>query len=123
MPARIVIKRSSVPASADSGSEADLLRQVLRYLKLLGVFHFRANAGGGLRDGRPVKACPEGTPDILMVLQPHGRLIGIELKAKAGRLRPAQTAWAENARKSGADVWVVRTLEELMALLKQEGLG
>jgi hypothetical protein len=107
--------------------ESQLLRQVLQWLALKGVLHWRANSGGGLRRGRggrtvPVVGNPEGTPDIICILPPFGRLVGIEVKAQGGKLRPAQEAWAANARRAGALVLCVRSIEDLVEAMRKEGV-
>jgi hypothetical protein len=110
------------PSPPACQSEANLLRQVLAWLALRGVPHWRANAGGGLRGKRPIKGNPEGTPDVLAVLPPAGRLCGIECKSARGRERPGQRAWRERAQAAGALCLVVRSLEELIAALAAEGV-
>jgi hypothetical protein len=102
--------------------ESDLLRQVRAYLPLCrGVVWWRANSGGGLRGGRPVLGNPEGCPDLLLVLPPAGRLAGVELKAKRGRLRPAQAAWRDAVTAAGGLYLVVRDLDGLRAGLRAAG--
>lgn len=103
-------------------TEAGLVRAVLQRLKLAGLFHWRANAGGGMRQDRYVRANPEGTPDVLLVIPPTGRLCGIECKARTGRLRQAQLAWQQNAFRAGVLYWVVRDLSDLEDRLKEAGL-
>jgi hypothetical protein len=102
-------------------TESALLAQVRQWLTLKRVFHWRANSGGGTRGGRPIKGNPAGTPDLLAVL-PGGRLCGIELKSKAGRLRPAQAAWFANATRAGALCLIVRDLRELIDAFAKEGV-
>lgn len=100
--------------------ETDLVRAVLQLLSLHKIPCWRANAGGGLRRGRPIKGNPEGTPDILAILPRPvpGRLLGVECKMPGGRLRAAQVAWAENAKAAGAWHLVVTDVKQLEAALK-----
>lgn len=124
----IVRDRSKMP---NLQSEADLLKQVLGWLTLKKVFHWRANAGGGLRRGRPIKGNPAGTPDVLAVVPwdvgdgaPffRGMLVGIECKAGAGKLRPAQAAWKANAERAGVLYLEVRSLQQLIDAMEKEGV-
>jgi hypothetical protein len=108
-------------------TETALLRDCLELLRLRGVVAWRANAGGGLRRGRagrmvPVVGNPAGTPDILAVLPPSGRLLGIEAKMPTGRTRPAQAAWAKVVRAAGGLYAIVRDVKELERLLEEEGI-
>ena len=61
-----------------------------------------------------------GVPDILIVWQ--GRAHFIELKAKAGRLSPAQVQASEEINHAGGSVQVARTLDEFAAILADIGL-
>lgn len=103
--------------------ESALLRQVLQWLNLKGIFAWRANSGGGLRGGRPVRGNPAGTPDVLCVLPPAGRLVGLELKSASGRLRPAQEAWRGAAERAGALHLVVRSLGQLVEEFAKLGVS
>lgn len=92
--------------------EADVQRACLELLAVRGVWAWRTNAGAVKVGRRLVQLAPPGTPDILAVL-PGGRLLGVEVKAAGGRLRPSQRAWADQARKAGAAVLLVRSAGEL----------
>jgi hypothetical protein len=70
----------------------------------------------------PVVGNPAGTPDVLVVLPPSGRLVGLEAKSDSGRLRPAQAAWRQAAEAAGALYWVVRDVSDLDALLRGQGV-
>lgn len=112
-----------MPRQARQQSESRLQAQVLAYLRHAGIPAWRANAGGGLRHGRPVRGNPAGTADVLGCLPPSGRLLALELKSLRGRLRPAQRDWLETMRRAGALALVVRDLDELRAALRLAGLN
>lgn len=125
-------KRRAKAKALPTQSEASLLRQVLAWLKARDVFAWRANSGGGLRGGRPVRANPEGTPDVLAVLpldleggRRVGVLVGIELKSARARsrLRPSQAAWRASAQRQGVLCLVVRSLGELIEAFAKEGFS
>lgn len=120
-------------------TETDLVRQCLDLLSLRRVFHWRANAGGGLRVGSggrmvPVMANPEGTPDIIAFVPSKTQLLGnrgvhtavfvlaIECKSESGRLRDSQKAWRDNAESAGVRYLVVRDVRELESVLTELGV-
>lgn len=71
----------------------------------------------GLRKARGVKP---GIPDIVVLWR--GRLIGIELKAGAGRVSTEQEALAAEWRAHGATWSVARSLAEVEAALRAAGV-
>lgn len=99
--------------------ETPIVRAVLAALQLRGAWCWRANSGalilpetaGAAR--RVIRGAPAGTPDILGAL-PGGILFGIEVKAPGGKVRPAQAAWIERARASGARAAVVFSAAEAL---------
>ena len=63
--------------------EADIQRQILDYLTLKGIFHYRQNSGAFRRDDHFYRMGVAGAPDIICVV--GGRYIGIEVKAPGGK--------------------------------------
>lgn len=53
-----------------------------------------------------------GIPDRIVLL-PYGQIYLVELKADAGRVRPAQSVWHTRAASLGTDVVVIRGASEL----------
>ena len=95
-------------------SETDIQRAILDALAAIGAFAFRTNSSKGavkVRGGW-VTLCPPGTPDILIVVPPRGRLLGLEVKTAKGEERESQLAWASRARGLGAGVETVRSVAE-----------
>ena len=81
---------------------------------------------GGYRhpaEAARLKTCgvKKGTPDGLVVWR--GQPVFIELKSERGRLSPAQKSFHGYLRQAGAQVEVVRSLEQLEALLKRLGVN
>ncbi len=105
-------------------TESDLVRACLQWLTLHGILAWRANQipaplkGGGFRRfaGMP------GVSDILCVLPPAGRLLAIEAKSPTGKLRPAQAVFLDEVNRRGAVGLVVRSLADLEAGLRAEGV-
>lgn len=76
----------------------------------------RTETGGFIRFGAL------GSPDILGVLAPSGRLIAIEVKTPTGKLSEHQEVWLTEAKELGALAGVVRSLEDAYALLDEAAL-
>jgi hypothetical protein len=98
--------------------ETDLVRSVLTALSQLGIWCWRVNAGRVMVAGRAYRGSPEGTPDILGVLD-SGRLFGLEVKVGAAKLRGSQRAWHERAERSGVRVAVVRTTRQAVEIVQR----
>lgn len=104
-------------------TEAQLQREILLvYGSRPGLRLWRANAGralvptanGGLR---PIQVNLPGCPDLIGFLAPSGRFVGIEVKAPAGRLRPAQGAFRDALVAAGGVYIVARSLSDVAAVL------
>ena len=99
------------------GPEARLQRQVLEYLRLKKLFHWRQNSQGiPLHDGsgRMRPSAAPGAPDIFVVKD--GRLYGLELKSPTGRVSDVQRRFGEALTQAGAVYEVVRSLEDVTGL-------
>lgn len=92
--------------------------QAARYLRELPDDIFYTCIPGG--DGRATRSAGyyAGAPDF--VLCKDGKSIFIELKrpGKLGRLSKNQKNAHERIRAAGGDIWIVRVLDELDAVLK-----
>lgn len=73
---------------------------------------FKTEGGKFLRFGSA------GSPDLIGVLCPGGRFVGLEVKTDKGKLSPQQAAWLQDAGDLGALVGVVRSVEEAIALIE-----
>lgn len=60
-----------------------------------------------------------GTADLICVVPPFGRLLGIEVKTKRGRVRESQERWLGAVRRFGGVTGVARSVEEAMALVAE----
>ncbi len=61
-----------------------------------------------------------GTPDFVVAL-PAGRVVWVEAKAKAGKLRPEQQAWLTALRTNGHAAEVVRSFQEFIQVVEKGG--
>jgi hypothetical protein len=84
----------------------------------VGNGEWRHKATGGRLKAMGLRA---GVPDLL-VWADGGRGFGVELKAGAGKLSPAQTFWHATLGTLGHRVYVVRSLDEMEAVLRAEGV-
>ena len=72
----------------------------------------RMNSGAARIGARFVRFGFRGCPDVLGQLK-DGRLLGVEVKAQAGRLRPEQTLFLERIRCAGGVAFVARDLRDV----------
>jgi hypothetical protein len=107
------------------GEETGLVRQILEYLSLRGIWAYRVNTGA-LRDstGRPVFFGVKGHPDIVARLKPRrgsngsGRVVWIEAKSSKGVLSENQKEWQKKSDTYGDVFIVAKKLEDVMALFE-----
>ncbi len=112
--------------------EAHVLRGVLDLLTAEGIVHYRLNSGEVVVDGRRVRLCPPGTPDVL-ALWPDGpppyrgkqeyrwglRPLFIETKRpRGGTISGAQFREHARLRAAGAVVLVVDDVSQVQAMLR-----
>lgn len=105
-----------------SSTEQDLVRVVLDYLTLRGVFVWRQN-GGATRYPKKTGGhyfvrftSIKGVSDILGVL-PGGQFLAVELKHGKGRRRPDQVAFQAAIERAGGLAIVCYSLDELRAVI------
>lgn len=89
--------------------EADVQRDVVKYLIGKGYRVLRLNAGGYRNR---VQLLPPGTPD-LVAIGDNGRTIWIEVKGPHGKLSEDQKEWHAVEGGRGHEVITVHSLNEL----------
>ena len=72
----------------------------------------RMNTGAAKVEGRFIRFGFKGCPDVLGQLK-DGRLLGVEVKAPAGRLRPEQALLLERIRCAGGVAFVARDCRDV----------
>ena len=94
--------------------EAAALLEVLKALNTHPAVTWceRMNSGAARMGGRFVRFGFKGCPDVLGQLK-DGRLLGVEVKAQAGRLRPEQAVFLERVRGAGGVAFVARDLRDV----------
>ncbi len=95
-------------------AEGDIQASILDAFAALGVLAWRVQAGKVKVRGGWMTLAPPGTPDVHVLVPPHGRLLALEVKAPDGRVRAAQLVWAATARRDGGVVATVRSVDEAL---------
>lgn len=72
----------------------------------------RMNSGAALVSGRFIRFGFKGCPDVIGQLK-DGRLLGVEVKARNGKLRPEQALFLEQIRVAGGVAFVARDLRDV----------
>ena len=112
--------RSLAEALAYAATEASTQASIVAYLELRRIPCTVTDASRTWsrsgRPGRPRVSTP-GWPDITAVL-PGGRMLGIEVKSRRGRLRPAQRATLGLLAAAGAVVVVARSVRDVMTIVE-----
>ena len=78
------------------------------------------NSGAAKIGNRFVRFGWRGCPDVLGQLK-DGRLLGVEVKADKGRLRPEQTIFLERIRLAGGVAFMARNCLDVMQELDKAG--
>ena len=99
-------------------TETELMLRILDALQRSGTGLYWRNNTGSLKDerGRWVKfGLGLGSPDIVGILAPSGRFVGVEVKRPGEHPTPEQRAWHRAATNAGALIAVVHSVEEALA--------
>lgn len=98
-------------------TESQLTAAILDALSRSGKGLFWRNNVGKLQDARGrwvTYGIGIGSPDIVGMLYPAGRFVGLEIKTSTGQVSPEQAAWHNAAFNAGALVRVVRSVQEAL---------
>lgn len=93
-------------------SEAKIQRAILDAFAAMGVLAFRINSGRVKVRGGWYQGAPAGFPDVVVIVPPSGRFLGLEVKDEDGELREAQRKTHDALCRAGAGVRTVRSVEE-----------
>lgn len=88
--------------------EADITRSIREYLKVSGIFHWKAWQGLGSK---------KGVSDILGVVA--GRMLAIEVKTKRGKVSIEQQAFIDTINFNGGIAFVARSIADVESNLKE----
>ena len=96
--------------------EHEIQRQILEWLELKHIFHWRNNSGT-LRKGRHyVKFGKKGSPDIFALVR--GTLFGIELKAHDGFQSQVQKEFEVEFVKAGGVYLLCYSVEDVTQVIE-----
>ena len=98
--------------------EKTIQKEILAWLKGAGYLHWRQNSGNIFMPGRMVRLGYAGLPDIIVILPPTGRVVGLEVKSAVGKMRPAQVEFAAQLVKAGGEYAVVRSVADAENVLR-----
>jgi hypothetical protein len=102
-------------------THSDLINECLLALSPLGLFW--SNRTGAVKvDGRFIRYGLVGSSDILGMLNPSGRMIGVECKIGRDPQRKAQRAFMLAVRRAGGIYLLVHSVDELQNMLALEGV-
>ena len=106
----------------NSRPEAAALLEVLKALRAHPAVAWaeRMNSGAAQVQGRFIRFGWPGCPDVLGQLK-DGRLLGVEVKAPTGRLRPEQALFLERIRAAGGVAFVARNYRDVLRELQAWG--
>jgi hypothetical protein len=104
---------------AKQSATNELTTRILNFFFSAGIFCWRQNTSPipiqrdrqviGFRSGGI-----SGQPDIVAILPPTGRYLGIEVKTSSDRLRPTQVSFRTNSTLCGAAYLEVKTFEDFL---------
>ena len=108
------------PKRTNDRPESDALVEVLKALRAHPAVSWceRLNSGATRIGTRWVKFGFVGCPDVLGQLR-DGRLLGVEVKAPKGKLRPEQAVFLERINGAGGVAFVARDLRDVHHELNQ----
>ena len=97
--------------------ERDIQTQILDALRACGFWAHRLNTG---RFGsRHVEAgLGKGSPDVVVILRPSGRFVGLEIKRPGQKPKAEQVAWGEEVAAHGACYAVVTCVADALAAVR-----
>jgi len=110
------------PKRKNAKPEAAALREVLQALTAHPAVAWveRMNSGAAKVGNRFIRFGWTGCPDVLGQLK-DGRLLGVEVKAAKGKLRPAQTIFLERICRAGGVAFMARDCLDVMRELDRTG--
>lgn len=94
-------------------------RLILKDLFQRQIFAWRNSVGAISTPHGFYQMGKSGSPDIIAILPPDGKFLGIEIKSGKDRLSPAQIGFIANTEKMGSAVLVVKNFEDYLQQISQ----
>lgn len=96
--------------------EKDIQKQIIDYLTIKNIFHWRNNTTGIYDPVRHTfrknKNVMNGIPDIICII--NGQFVGIEVKSETGKQSPEQKKFEEMCVSKGGKYILARSVEDVM---------
>lgn len=112
---RVMTQAAPVP------TEAAIQKQILEYLEIRGIFHFRNNTGAFPSEykgkKRFIRFGSVGSSDILGIY-PGGRFLAIEVKRPGGKLSDHQKHFLEQVQARNGIGIVAHSVDDVMKVLE-----
>lgn len=103
-------------------SEHQIQTAILEYLQFNNIFCWRNNTGAVISQykgkTRMFRFGAKGSPDIMAVIEPYGRLLAIEVKRPGKKATPDQSHFLGKLHTAGALTIVATSLEDIIDFLK-----
>ena len=96
-------------------TEHEIQEQILMWLKLKRIFHYRQNSGGLKKGSHFVKFGVPGAPDIVAIIK--GQYVGIEVKRVNGLQSQQQYFFQKELEKAGGKYILARSLADVESAL------
>ena len=97
--------------------ESEIQRQILDYLALKRIFHYRNNSGAMVSEYKGKKRFMRfgatGSPDIVCVIK--GQYVGLEVKTPKGKQSEHQKAFQKKLEAAGGRYLLVRSFDDVVA--------
>ena len=88
-------------------SEKEITREIRAYLRIRGIFHWKVFQTLG---------STVGCPDIIGIYK--GKMLGIEVKTKSGKLSERQALFIESINMEGGIAFVARSVDDVIQELE-----
>jgi hypothetical protein len=97
--------------------ESEIQKQILDYLKLKRVFHFKNNTAGiyKVSTGSYIPSQSVGAPDIICVI--GGTFCGLEVKRPGGKQSDNQKAFQDSLEEAGGKYYLVFSLDDVIKII------
>ena len=98
--------------------ENKIQKQILEYLLALGLSAWRNNSAGIKKGSRFIRCGIKGSADIIAVLPPNGRFLGVEVKGPGEKQSNDQETWQEELEAAGGLYILAWSLEDVIEGLR-----
>lgn len=104
-------------------TESNIVSSICEYLAIRRYFFWRQNTAPAVQKSasgwafrKMPKHSKKGVPDIILIKQPGGQFVGLEVKTQTGKLSPEQAEFGRKAIGAGAEYHLVRSIDDVQAL-------